>query len=323
MWTTAADVGCSDPETPELSKEPGAVTTSLDPTLIARIPRWAAARHVEVSPLPGGITNCNLRVTVDSERFVLRIAGAHTELLGIDRRHEHGAALAAAAIGVAPEVVHYLEPEGFLVTRFIEGRALSPEELAQPGNLRRVAGALARVHAMPSIAGRFCPFRTIASCVATAQACGIEVPRDAEPPLERLAAIEAALRRRPPELRPCHNDLVTLNFLDDGTIRILDWEYAGMGDPFFDLGNFAANHKLDDAQDGLLLEYYLGSVTASARARLGLMKVVSDLREAAWGLAQAGISTLEFDFLGYAATFGARARRALDDPRIGAWLEEA
>ena len=51
--------------------------------------------------------------------------------------------------------------------------------------------------------------------------------------------IELAFLSNPVEMRPCHNDLLNANFIDDGTrIRIVDWEYAGMGDPFFDLGNF-------------------------------------------------------------------------------------
>ncbi len=49
----------------------------------------------------------------------------------------------------------------------------------------------------------------------------------------------------------CHNDLLNANFLDDGTLRILDWEYAGMGDAFFDLANFSRNHDFHETQDRL------------------------------------------------------------------------
>ncbi len=111
-----------------------------------------------------------------------------------------------------------------------------------------------------------------------------------------LACLEAPL-----ELRPCHNDLLNANFIDDGSrIRIVDWEYAGMGDPFFDLGNFSINHELTPDEDALLLAAYDGEVRPSRLARLTLMRVVSDFREAMWGVLQQGVSTLDVDFVAYA-----------------------
>ena len=75
--------------------------------------------------------------------------------------------------------------------------------------------------------------------------------------LEKSREIEKAMYGREPfKPRPCHNDLLNLNFIDDGTrIRILDWEYAGMGDIFFDLGNVAAQHEFNDEQDEILFEH--------------------------------------------------------------------
>jgi thiamine kinase-like enzyme len=83
--------------------------------------------------------------------------------------------------------------------------------------------------------------------------------------------------REPLALHPCHNDLLKGNFIDDGTrIRILDWEYAGMGDIFFDLGNFAVQHEFSDEHDEILLKAYFGQPTDSQRARQKLMKIMSD-----------------------------------------------
>ena len=109
----------------------------------------------------------------------------------------------------------------------------------------------------------------------------------------------------PVELRPCHNDLLNANFIDDGErIRIVDWEYAGMGDPFFDLGNFSINHELSPDEDAILLAAYDGREHLPERparlARLTLMRTVSDFREAMWGVLQQGISTLDVDFVAYA-----------------------
>ncbi len=114
--------------------------------------------------------------------------------------------------------------------------------------------------------------------------------------------IELALLANPVELRPCHNDLLNANFIDDGArIRIVDWEYAGMGDPFFDLGNFSINHELGADEDRVLLEAYDGEPARADRlARILLMRIVSDFREAMWGVLQQGISTLDVDFVAYA-----------------------
>ena len=138
--------------------------------------------------------------------------------------------------------------------------------------------------------------------------------------------IELACLENPIELRPCHNDLLNANFIDDGQrIRIVDWEYAGMGDPFFDLGNFSINHELGADEDSALLAAYDGPDHVSERparlARLTLMRVVSDFREAMWGVLQQGISTLDVDFVAYAGDHfdcsrrrPRRAERALGPP---------
>jgi thiamine kinase-like enzyme len=128
---------------------------------------------------------------------------------------------------------------------------------------------------------------------------------------------------------PCHDDLLNLNWLDEevpggiGEIRLLDWEYAGMGDIFFDLGNFCHHHRLDDDQVRLLLQEYFGEVTARNFARLKLMWPISEIHEAMWGTTQTGISALEEDFQGYADLWFGRVRQHVIDPRWEAWLKDA
>jgi thiamine kinase-like enzyme len=125
------------------------------------------------------------------------------------------------------------------------------------------------------------------------------------------------------KLQPCHNDLLNLNFIDDGTsIRILDWEYAGMGDIFFDLGNVAAQHEFNDEQDETLLRAYFGEPTDSNRAHLKLMKIMSDLREAMWGVVQVGVSKLDFDYGGYAQKYFERYEKSLSGNEYQRLLKE-
>jgi thiamine kinase-like enzyme len=263
-----------------------------------------AGRELTLRPLSGGITNRNFLVEAagTADRWVIRLAGNDTHLLGISREVEHAATVAAAGVGVGPEVTAFIRPEGFLVTRFIVGSPVSDEAVHRPETLRRVADSLRRTHDGPAIPGLFVPFRIVEAYRALASARGVPIPVEYELAQSVARRIELAFLTNPVELRPCHNDLLNANFIDDGTrIRIVDWEYAGMGDPFFDLGNFSINHELTADEDVELLTAYDGAALRPARlARLTLMRTVSDFREAMWGVLQQGISSLDVDFVAYA-----------------------
>ena len=289
---------------PPTGDEPrGALRDDLTRAL-RRLPELAGG-ELTFTPLSGGITNRNFLVTGagDGGKYVLRLAGNDTHLLGISREVEHAATVAAAGVGVGPEVVSFLRPEGYLVTRFIEGRPVPEEEMrATPALLAEVADALRRVHNGPAIPGLFVPFRIVEAYRALAISRGVTIPREYDLAQAIARRIELACLTAPIELRPCHNDLLNANFIHDGSrIRIVDWEYAGMGDPSFDLGNFSINHELDAEGNAALLEAYAGTVRPAALARITLMQVLSDFREAMWGVLQQGISTLDVDFVAYAA----------------------
>lgn len=267
-----------------------------------RVPELAG-RELTLRPLSGGITNRNFLVDAAAAegRWVIRLAGNDTHLLGISREVEHAATVAAAGVGVGPEVTAFVRPEGYLVTRFIEGSPVSDEAVHRPETIARVAASLRRIHDGPPIPGLFVPFRIVEAYRALAAARGVPIPAEYDLAHAIARRIELACLSGPAELRPCHNDLLNANFIDDGTrIRIVDWEYAGMGDPFFDLGNFSVNHGLTADEDELLVGAYDGGVRPERTARLTLMRIVSDFREAMWGVLQQGISTLEVDFVAYA-----------------------
>jgi thiamine kinase-like enzyme len=292
---------------------------------LQRVPELAG-RDLTLTPLSGGITNRNFRVdAADSDdRWVIRMAGNDTDLLGIDRDVEYAATVAAAAVGVGPEVTAFIRPEAYLVTRFILGTPVSDEAVHRPATLRRIADSLRRVHDGPAIPGLFAPLRTVNAYRALAVARGVEIPAEYEVAAAICRRIELALLANPVELRPCHNDLLNGNFIDDGSrIRIIDWEYAGMGDPFFDLGNFSVNHDLTADDDEVLLAAYDGEIRRERLARLTLMRVVSDFREAMWAVLQQGISTLEIDFAGYASSKFERLQANAATPRFELSLGEA
>jgi thiamine kinase-like enzyme len=269
--------------------------------------------------LGGGITNHNVKVTRPDGVVVLRVAGKETGLLGIDREVEHAATLAAAQVGVGPRVIQFVEPEGWLVTEFIEGWIPTPETVRRPEQLERVAAALRAFHDGPPIPGRFETLEVVEAYRDTALERGAPLPQPFAPAHElsqRIARLRADAARR-----PCHNDLLNANFLDDGArLRIVDWEYAGMGDPFFDLANFSINHELDADGRASLLRAYTGDAQDDDLATVDLMRFMSDFREAMWGVVQGVVSELDFDFAAYAAEHFERMERTAAEPGFRAAL---
>ena len=265
-------------------------------------------RRVEIEPLGGGITNRNFRVDTDGRSYVLRIGGKDTDVLGIDRRAEYQAASIAASLGVGPEVVAFVEPEGYLVTTFVEGAPAPPEDIRRPEVLGEVAELLRRVHDGPALPARFDSFRVVEAYRASAITYSVDVPAAYEEAKATADRVEAALGPQRPV--PCHNDLLNANFIrsPDG-IRIVDWEYAGMGDRFFDLANFSVNHELDGDGESAFLSAYFGEARPRDATHLRLLRFMSDFREAMWGVLQQGISELDFDFADYAARHFERLRR--------------
>ena len=285
-------------------------------SLAARL--WPG-RTLQIEPLGGGITNHNFKVSLDGEAYVLRIGGKDTELLGIDRCAEHAAALAAAAVGAGPEVVEFLEAEGALVTRFVEGRPASVEEMRSAESIARVVAVLKPFHDGAAIPARFDSFEVIKTYAATAAEHGVRTPAAYERAAE--VATRIASLRGPQARRPCHNDLLNANFiLDDTRLWIVDWEYAGMGDVFFDLANYSVNNELRPEEDDELLRCYFSERTDSDAASLNVMRFMSDFREAMWGVVQQGISELEFDFAEYAQRHFDRLERTAAAPRFRAAL---
>ena len=268
--------------------------------------------------LGGGITNRNFKVHVGDQVFVLRMGGAKTDLLGIDRAVEYAAGKRAFEVGVGPEVTAFVPEEGWLVARFIAGSPISLDEMRRPDALARVAGALRAFHDAAPIPGRFDPWAVVEEYRSTAQSNGVAIPPQFAS--ARLVANRIREARGEQRLVPCHNDLLNANFLDDGSVRIVDWEYAGMGDRFFDLANFSVNHEFDLEDDRRLLRAYFGAEREKDLASLRLMRFMSDFREAMWGVLQSGISELDFDFKGYAGKHFTRMQETASDPDFDVFL---
>ncbi|HYI35311.1 MAG TPA: phosphotransferase [Thermoleophilaceae bacterium] len=281
----------------------------------------------EPEPLEGGITNRNYRATFAGSEHVIRLPGRDTELLGIDRAAEGAAASAAAEAGIAPPVTALLEDPPCLVCAFAPGRQVDEDDLRGPELLETLARTLATLHSSgASVPVAFNAFRVVERYEATARERGAEIPDDysqAHACAERIEAALGGAGEHEPVL--CHNDLLAGNLLVDGDdIRIVDWEYAGMGDRWFDLGNLAVNNGLGAEEEERLLAAYFGEpADERRRATLALMRFMSDFREAMWGVVQGTVSDLDFDFGGYAREHFDRLARTGADERFEGWLEAA
>jgi thiamine kinase-like enzyme len=274
---------------------------------IARaVPGWETA-ELEIVPLDGGITNRNYVVTVEGARYVLRVPGKDTALLGIDRANEFRAASLAAEAGIGPPVVAFLPEIGCFVTGFVEGAHVPVEHLRDERVLGLVVRAVRAFHAAPPIPSVFNAFRIVEQYRDEAERRDVPIPVAYEAAHALADRIEAAFAVNASPLSTCHNDLLNANVLRDGDrIWLVDYEYAGMGDPFFDLGNLSVNNDLDDAAQEAMLRHAFGEVRDRHRARLALMRLMSDFREAMWGVLQQGISSLDVDFVAYADTHFSR-----------------
>jgi aminoglycoside phosphotransferase (APT) family kinase protein len=266
-------------------------------------------------PLEGGITNRNYRLRWGGRDCVLRLPGKDTRLLGIDRTAECAATRAAADAGVGPEVLAFEPGLGCLVTAWIEA---APAEGVR-ARIPELADLLRRIHAGPELPSRFDSLGVGASYARLVRERGGAVPEAGEALLAVVARI--AFGGREHASVPCHNDLLGANILDDGErLWIVDWDYAGMGDRYFDLANLSVNNGFDEADEEALLASYWGGCTPARIAALRLMRVVSDLREGMWGVLQGVISDLDFDFAAYADEHLRRGLDAAADPRFEEWL---
>jgi thiamine kinase-like enzyme len=290
--------------------------------IVARLGATLAPASGRPRELDGGITNRNFRVTFGDADYVVRRPGKDTELLGIDRRAERMASEAAAALGIAPAVAAALDD--CLVTRFVSCRALTAAELA--GEVQQLAGDLRAFHdcgvQLPS---RFHVPELLDAYATIVRSRGAALPAEYAEATRVAASICTVLCTSAPQ--PCHNDLLAGNVirsLDDGRLMLVDWEYAGMGDARFDLGNLSVNNDFDEATDERMLSAYHGEAPSdSQRAALKLMRMLSDAREAAWGVVQGELSELDFDFAGYARQHFERLRAAAAQPLFGEWLASA
>jgi thiamine kinase-like enzyme len=296
---------------------------------IARIPDWDGL-DVRFETLGGGITNHNYVITVTGRddlpwggKYVMRIPGLGTELF-VDREVEHKNALSASDAGVSPPILHSLEPEMVTVVPFITAQTMHPEDLAgHHDRLEKVADAIRQYHDRATFVNEIYVFDMIREYLEMARRLDAPLPDEMPELLALCDRIEEAMKRSTPPSVACHCDLLSENFMLDesGKMWVIDWEYGGQTDPYFDLGDFCVEHPLSEDEERFIIERYCGSFDESRYARMMLHKIVADLWWSIWAMIQVRQSKLDFDFHEYGMNRIRRLRENAAKPAFPSWLE--
>ena len=275
------------------------MTDGLDEArqVIAGIPLLANAGEPQRL---GGLTNLVFRVG----DYCLRIPGKGTEEY-IDRANEAVATKETAKAGVSPELLHFDAATGVMVTRFIEGSVtMTPDKFAsREGAPARAGEAFRRLH----LSGAVFPFRfelfsMIDDYLGILATKDVALPDGYHDVVREAEAVLKALAVNPVPLAACHCDPLCENFLDaDGRMWIVDWEYSGMNDPMWDLGDLSVEGGFSPAQDEeMLTAYFGGEATPQDRGRMVIYKGMCDLLWTLWGLIQLANNNPAEDFRAYA-----------------------
>ena len=286
-------------------------------------------KKLRITPIEAGLTNQNYRLDIGDRTFFFRRPGPATELLAVDRANELFNTRAAAKAGVGPHVLQVDAKTGGMLLEWLPGRTMSNEAFQAPGMPGRIAEVLRRLHAGPRFRDVFDMFRLAERYLRLVDERSMPIPAGYRERLPQIPRIEAALAAHPQPTVPCHNDLLAENYLDDGTrLWIVDYEYSGNNDPTFELGNTAQELQFDDPRVRELCAAYFGPdrFAREGPALLGRMRlqmIMSDVGWTLWAAIQAVISTIDYDFTGWANERWARASAMLDGPDFEGWLVEA
>jgi thiamine kinase-like enzyme len=296
--------------------------TTIDEVL-GRISVWRG-RETTVSELSGGLTNTNYVVDAEGERYVVRIPGASTQLLAVDRANERHNAAAASTTGVSPRIVEVLEDVDVMVIAYVDGTTMSSERLRKPEMASRIATSLRRLHDGPRFLKDFDMFRLTERYLRVCGERDYRIPGGFDDHRGQVAEIERALDARPLPSVPCHNDLLAENYIDDGEqLWIVDFEYSGNNDPTFELGDTAQECGFDADQRARLCEAYFGEATPELLARMDLQALMADVGWTLWAAIQARISGIAFDFWRWAEERWGRALAVFTGEDFGRLLAVA
>lgn len=295
---------------------------SIIEEVVTKIPEWNG-KDIVIDPLSGGLTNSNFKVTVDGVPYFVRVPGASTDLLAINRDNEVHNSKAAFVAGVGPKVLHHLPEYNVMVLEFLNGKTMSKDSLNEPGMPSRMAEAIKKLNGGPRFLLDFNMFRLTEYYLSLCKERDIKIPDGYLGRIPTIERIEKAMNVNPLETVPCNNDLLAENYIDDGEqLRLIDYEYSGNNDPTFELGNTCQEMQFNDEQIAEVCAAYFGEVMPNMIARMKLNMIMSDVGWGLWAAIQANISTIEFDFWGWAIERWGRAEEKMASKDFDGWLRD-
>ena len=268
----------------------------------------------------GGLTNLVFRADHAGEQYVLRIPGKGTEEY-INRANEAQAARAAAKAGVSPDVVYVDAGTGVMVTRLVDGAVtMSPEKFKSiAGAPARAGQVLRKLHTSGAIFDfRFELFAMIDDYLKILGGKDVNLPDGYHDVVREAEAVRSALNARPLPIAACHCDPLCENFLDARRrMWIVDWEYSGMNDPMWDLGDLSVEGQFNEAQDeAMIRSYFGGEPSASELGRIVIYKAMCDLLWTLWGLIQHANKNPVDDFWAYSVNRFERCKTLMANPEF-------
>lgn len=273
----------------------------------------------------GGLTNLVYRVVGPDDTVILRIPGEGTEAY-IDRAVEAHNAQMAAEAGVSADVLYANAENGVMVFAFLDGcETMTPETFpSTPEAASRAGAVLRQLHNSGKIFEfRFELFTMIDDYLGVLDKLGAELPDGYHDVVREAQGIRSALDSKPAELAPCHCDPLCENFLDNGKrMWVVDWEYSGMNDPMWDLGDLSVEAGFSEAHDREMMEAYYGGVPSDAQfGRMVIYKAMSDLLWTLWGLIQHANDNPADDFWAYAIGRFDRCKSLMADPTFSVHVD--
>ncbi len=291
---------------------------------LQNLPQFAGvARDSYQTTRLGGLTNLVYRIDNARETLIVRIPGDGTDDY-IDRAVELHNAQAAYLAGVSPEILWADGQSGIMISRCIEAETMTPAQFSnRDGSPARAGVALAKLHnSGQEFQFRFELFTMIDDYLKILGNKDTTLPEGYSDIVKAAQPVKQVLADNPAPLTPCHCDPLCENFLDDGgKMWIIDWEYSGMNDPLWDLGDLSVEAGFTTAQDMEMLRAYFNTEPSKAQiGRMVIYKAMCDLLWTLWGLIQHADNNPAEDFWAYATGRFERCKRLMQSDGFAAHL---
>lgn len=283
-------------------------------------------KDIKYEPVTGGYTNLNWQVTVNGDKYFIKVPGSGTETF-IDRINCHKANLIAQNTGIGPTVFYFFEDTGVEVFEWLEGyKTLKFGAVLQEKKFYKMIDVIKKFHRYQEIKLPLTQtaFEQTFTMIKLARELKGYIPKEIER-MEWLAKqIEEAIMTAGINYFPCHNDVYTNNYVwndEKQDMKLLDYEYASMNDECYDLGVWSGGNYFTEEMDKELIQYYFGEYDDKKYARFKLYKILAEIKWSMWSCVQAVNSTIEdFDYHNWLGTKMARLRYFWSDPRLDYWI---